>query len=131
VRQACHGVRRPVSSVNGKAARCNRLCSRAGEEGNGVASVELRGLVKRYGPLAVVDNVSLTIEHGRLVCLLALPDCGKTTTTAADRRLVEPSAGRKFGVGEQIIILAEPHVAARGRRNIVDDLPELMRCGRT
>jgi len=28
-----------------------------------VASVELRGLTKRYGELAVVDDISLTIEH--------------------------------------------------------------------
>ena len=35
-----------------------------------MASVELRGLTKRYGPLAVVDDVSMLIEHGRLVCLL-------------------------------------------------------------
>jgi len=32
-----------------------------------VASVELRGLKKCYGVLAVVDDISLTIEHGGLV----------------------------------------------------------------
>ena len=45
-----------------------------------MASVELRGLTKRYGPLAVVDNVSMLIEHGTLVCLLGPSGCGKTTT---------------------------------------------------
>ena len=45
-----------------------------------MASVELRNLTKKYGPLAVVDDVSLTIEHGTLVCLLGPSGCGKTTT---------------------------------------------------
>jgi iron(III) transport system ATP-binding protein len=58
-----------------------------------VASVELRGLTKRYGPLAVVDNVSLTIEHGRLVCLLGPSGCGKTTTLRLIAGFVEPSEG--------------------------------------
>jgi len=37
-----------------------------------VAPVELRNLTKRYDALAVVDDVSLRIEHGHLVCLLGL-----------------------------------------------------------
>jgi putative spermidine/putrescine transport system ATP-binding protein len=45
-----------------------------------VASVELRGLTKRFGPLAVVDDVSLKIDHGKLVCLLGPSGCGKTST---------------------------------------------------
>jgi len=64
--------------------------------------VELRGLVKRYGPLAVVDDVSLTIEHGRLVCLLGPSGCGKTTTLRLIAGFVEPSAG-EIKVGEQVI----------------------------
>src|SRR4029077_12777439 len=49
-------------------------------EGYPVASVELRGLTKNYGPNAVVDNISMTIDHGTLVCLLGPSGCGKTTT---------------------------------------------------
>ena len=58
-----------------------------------MASVELRGLTKRYDDLAVVDDVSLTIEHGRLVCLLGPSGCGKTTTLRLIAGFVEPSAG--------------------------------------
>src|SRR5260370_8354056 len=45
-----------------------------------VASVELRNLTKRYEKTAVVDEVSLPIEHGLLVCLPGPSGCGKTTT---------------------------------------------------
>jgi len=67
-----------------------------------VASVELRGLTKHYGPLAVVDNVSLTIEHGSLVCLLGPSGCGKTTTLRLIAGFVEPTGG-EIRVGERVV----------------------------
>jgi iron(III) transport system ATP-binding protein len=67
-----------------------------------LASVELRGLTKRYGALAVVDNVSLTIEHGLLVCLLGPSGCGKTTTLRLIAGFVEPSAG-EIAVGNRVV----------------------------
>ena len=67
-----------------------------------MAAVELRGLTKRYGDLAVVDDVSLTIEHGRLVCLLGPSGCGKTTTLRLIAGFVEPSAG-EIRVGDELV----------------------------
>jgi iron(III) transport system ATP-binding protein len=67
-----------------------------------VASVELRGLTKRYGAAAVVDNVSLRIEHGLLVCLLGPSGCGKTTTLRLIAGFVEPSAG-EIVVGDRVV----------------------------
>jgi iron(III) transport system ATP-binding protein len=67
-----------------------------------VASVELRGLTKRYGSLAVVDDVSLRIEHGLLVCLLGPSGCGKTTTLRLIAGFVEPSAG-EIAVGDRVV----------------------------
>ena len=67
-----------------------------------MASVELRALTKRYGEVAVVDDVSLTIEHGRLVCLLGPSGCGKTTTLRLIAGFVEPSAG-EIHVGERLV----------------------------
>src|SRR5712671_7300156 len=67
-----------------------------------MASVELRGLTKRYGALAVVDDVSLTIAHGSLVCLLGPSGCGKTTTLRLIAGFVEPSAG-EIHVGEKVV----------------------------
>src|SRR5438270_6162284 len=70
--------------------------------GGDVASVELRGLTKRYGTLAVVDDISLRIEHGLLVCLLGPSGCGKTTTLRLIAGFVEPSAG-EIAVGERVV----------------------------
>jgi iron(III) transport system ATP-binding protein len=67
-----------------------------------VASVELRGLTKRYGPVAVVDDVSMLIEHGSLVCLLGPSGCGKTTTLRLIAGFVEPTAG-EIRVGESVV----------------------------
>jgi len=67
-----------------------------------VASVELRSLTKRYGDAAVVDDISLTIAHGHLVCLLGPSGCGKTTTLRLIAGFVEPSAG-EIRVGDKLI----------------------------
>jgi iron(III) transport system ATP-binding protein len=71
-------------------------------QGVALASVELRGLTKRYGPLAVVDDVSLLIEHGSLVCLLGPSGCGKTTTLRLIAGFVEPSEG-EIRVGDRVV----------------------------
>jgi ABC-type Fe3+/spermidine/putrescine transport system ATPase subunit len=44
--------------------------------------VTLTGLTKRYGAVPVVNDVSLSIGKGQLVCLLGPSGCGKTTRCA-------------------------------------------------
>jgi iron(III) transport system ATP-binding protein len=67
-----------------------------------LASVELRNLVKRYGATPVVDNVSLHIDHGQLVCLLGPSGCGKTTTLRLIAGFIEPSEG-EIQVGDRVV----------------------------
>ena len=67
-----------------------------------MASVDLRGLTKRFGSLAVVDDISLRIDHGQLVCLLGPSGCGKTTTLRLIAGFVEPSGG-EIRVGDKLI----------------------------
>jgi len=67
-----------------------------------LASVELRGLTKRFGSLAVVDDVSLRIDHGQLICLLGPSGCGKTTTLRLIAGFLEPSDG-EIHVGDRLV----------------------------
>ena len=64
-----------------------------------LAFVELSGLTKRYGNLAVVKDVDLAVDKGLLVCLLGPSGCGKTTTlrlrrASSSRSLARPVAAR-------------------------------------
>ena len=64
--------------------------------------LELAGLTKQYGELTVVNDISLVIEKGQLVCLLGPSGCGKTTTLRLIAGFLEPSAG-KIHVGGRCI----------------------------
>jgi len=79
-----------------------------------VASVELKGLGKRYGAAVAVDDVSLRIEHGQLVCLLGPSGCGKTTTLRLIAGFIEPSAG-EIAVGGKVLSSPRRTVPPEGR----------------
>ncbi|HET7635693.1 MAG TPA: ABC transporter ATP-binding protein [Burkholderiales bacterium] len=55
--------------------------------------LELSGLTKRYGALTAVDEVTLGIDKGLLVCLLGPSGCGKTTTLRLIAGFLEPDGG--------------------------------------
>jgi len=67
-----------------------------------VSSVALRGLTKRFGSLTVLDDVTLTIAEGQLVCLLGPSGCGKSTTLRLIAGFIEPTAG-EIALGERVV----------------------------
>ena len=64
--------------------------------------VELSSLTKRYGDVAAVDQLSATIAHGSLVCLLGPSGCGKTTTLRLIAGFADPDGGT-IRVGDRVV----------------------------
>ncbi len=56
--------------------------------------LEAVGLSVFFGGVRAVDDASLTVEEGELVCLLGPSGCGKTTTLPALRALNFPTMER-------------------------------------
>ena len=63
------------------------------------APIAARGLVKRYGEIAAVDGIDLTVRRGEIYGFLGPNGAGKTTTLRMLLSLVRPDAGsiRLFG----------------------------------
>ena len=58
-----------------------------------MSTVALRSLVKRYGNVNAVDDITLDVAEGQLVALLGPSGCGKTTTLRMIGGFVEANAG--------------------------------------
>jgi osmoprotectant transport system ATP-binding protein len=56
--------------------------------------IEIRNLTRLYDGLAVVEDVSLTVETGQLAVLVGTSGSGKTTLLRMINRLVQPSSGQ-------------------------------------
>ncbi len=67
-----------------------------------MAAVELDSLTKRYSDVAAVDDLTATIAHGSLVCLLGPSGCGKTTTLRLIAGFVDPDGGT-IRVGGRVV----------------------------
>jgi spermidine/putrescine transport system ATP-binding protein len=62
--------------------------------GEGVPSVRLERVTKRFGDLAAVRELSLDIESGEFFTFLGPSGCGKTTTLRMVAGFEEPTEGR-------------------------------------
>ncbi len=58
-----------------------------------VPAVEVRGLVKRFGAMTVLDDVSLVAQPGTVTCLVGPSGSGKSTLLRCIAMLEQPSAG--------------------------------------
>ena len=71
--------------------------------------LEFREVVKRFGTVAAVDQVSFAIQSGEIFTLLGPSGCGKTTTLRLAAGLEEPDDGE---------ILVNGTAVAAPRRNV-------------
>ena len=88
---AAAGTTRPDCSD-----RKGRCMSEAGE------AIRFEGVTKRFGDMAAVDDMNLTIRQGEFFSLLGPSGCGKTTTLRMVAGFEQPSAGAIYLEGEPV-----------------------------
>ena len=84
--------------------------------------IELVHLVKRFGDLVAVNDVSLTVPRGEFFAVLGPNAAGKTTTIRIIAGLIKPTAGAARVAGFDV--QAQP-LEARRRLAYVPDFPFL------
>lgn len=67
------------------------------------AAIETRDLVKKFGNLAALDGVSLSVEEGELFGLLGPNGAGKTTLIRILATLMKPSGGSASIMGLDVV----------------------------
>ncbi len=72
-----------------------------------MANIRTEGLLKRFGEVAAVDHVDVTIREGSLTAILGPSGCGKTTLLRCVAGLVEPDGGRVL-IGEKDVTYVPP-----------------------
>ncbi len=68
----------------------------------GESQLELQDITHRYGQVAALEDVSLTITDGEFVTLLGPSGCGKTTLLRIVAGFVRPSEGRLLLQGRDV-----------------------------
>ncbi|KPA97190.1 ATP-binding cassette domain-containing protein, partial [Pseudomonas asplenii] len=77
------------------------------------AALKVRGVQKRFGAFAALENVSLDVAAGELVCLLGPSGCGKTTLLRCIAGLERQDDGELF-LGERNVSELPPQARDYG-----------------
>ena len=64
--------------------------------------IEVKNLVKKYGDKAVVDNVSLNIEKGKITSFIGPNGAGKSTVLSMISRIMEKDSGSVIIDGKEL-----------------------------
>lgn len=78
------------------------------------ALLAVNGLVLAYGKIVAVKGVDLTVDAGRVVCLIGANGAGKTTILRGISGLLRPKAGSVAFRGEVISRLVAHRIARMG-----------------
>ena len=77
------------------------------------APMTVRGVQKRFGAFTALDNVSLDVAAGELVCLLGPSGCGKTTLLRCIAGLERQDSGKLY-LGDRDVSLLAPQARDYG-----------------
>jgi ABC-type sugar transport system ATPase subunit len=81
-------------------------------------SITIKNLTKRFGNVAAVNNVSLTIEPGSFLTLLGPSGCGKTTLLRCVAGLEDPDEGEIY-IGRNLVFSQKQGISvAAGKRGL-------------
>jgi lipooligosaccharide transport system ATP-binding protein len=87
-----------------------------------MAAIELRGVVKRFGPIVAVDGLDLDVPEGICLGLLGPNGAGKSTTMRLITGQALPDAGELRALGHE---LPGDSKAARAEMGVVPQLDNL------
>ena len=98
----------PSTDPNGPLIDCRSVWKVFGKKSDAaIRAIAERGLsktevLKEFGCVVGVANVSLTLNRGEIFCIMGLSGSGKSTLIRLFNRLIEPSLGRIYVRGEDI-----------------------------
>lgn len=82
--------------------------------------LECRNLTKRYGRVAAVNNLTLTMGSGRIIGLLGPNGSGKTTLIKMINGLLTPTSGEIYILGERPGVLTHEIVSYLPDKNYLN-----------
>ncbi|MEW5746638.1 MAG: ABC transporter ATP-binding protein [Nitrospirota bacterium] len=80
----------------------------------------LNSIHASYGPIKAIEDISIEVRAGEIVCLIGSNGAGKTTTLMTISGIVRPDAGMIVLEGEDIVRLTPDEVVERG----ISQVPE-------
>lgn len=80
--------------------------------------IETQNLTKKYNGLTALDNLTISVEEGAVVGFIGPNGAGKTTTMRILTTLLQPSSGRAFVAGHDVV--KEP----KGVRRAIGYMPD-------
>ncbi len=83
-------------------------------------TLQVRGLVVRYGPVPAVDGVDFELEHGSVTTIVGSNGAGKSTIMKALSGLVKPYAGQVHLFGDDVTGF-EPDLLVRRGLSLVPE----------
>lgn len=84
-----------------------------------MAKLELRNVVKRFGPATVCDGIDLDVETGQMVCLIGASGAGKSTLLRCINLLEPIEEGEIFLDGTDIAVPGLDPQSVRARIGMV------------
>ena len=76
--------------------------------------LECKGLVRRFGALAAVDGIDLSVEPGEIRPVIGPNGAGKSTVFNLITSVLKPSAGQVIFAGEDLTVMPVHQVAQKG-----------------